>query len=335
MPTTNPDQAPQGPRLEDAARVFEGLLNQESPEDSGNQDTQSNQAAEGAPVDTDEGVAAEAPSETASQEAEEAEAPKTEETPEAPPEKDPLYTVRVNGHDEQITLAEALAGYQRNSDYREKTASIANQRRELQEQAKAVSDERQQYATMLAALRDQLQTTQEAEPDWDDVYRTDPVGYARRRDEWRDKQEKKAAANFELQRVHALQQKEFEQHKAEAIRQGQEHMRKQEPAWRDPQKWDADRQALVQYALKSGYSAEEISNAYDPRALLWGHKARLWDELQAKQPKPVPTNGPRVASAGAAPDQQAATRRLNAAQQRLAKTGRLEDAAKVFEQMLR
>lgn len=106
------------------------------------------------------------------------------------------------------------------------------------------------------------------------------------------------------------------------------------PTWKDQTVWEADRQALVKYAKEiAGYSAEEISQAYDPRAIVMMDKARRYDELMARKPKPNVVKGPRVASAGAAP-QGGVSARLNAAQQRLAKSGRVADAAKVFEQLL-
>lgn len=338
MPTTTADQ-PQGPSLEEAAQRMEGLLDLED----GNQDAPS-QADKEAPargaVDsalTDEGVAAETASEeTTADEADtdEAEAAETEDDAEATDAKQPqMVTVKIDGKTETVPLDEALQGYQRHRDYSRKTADLANERRQVDEQAKAVKEERQTYTTMLVALRNQLQQGQEAEPNWDEVYQADPIGYARKRDEWRDKQDKLAAANFELQRLQSLQQQEQAENLKKVVAQGRQKMVELHPAWKDQKVWDADRQAIVAYAQQTaGYSAEEIAQAYDPRAIVLLQKARLYDELMAKRPTPVAPKGPKVASAGAAP--QGTTSRLNAAQQRLAKSGSVSDAAKVFEQII-
>jgi hypothetical protein len=331
MPTTTAD-TPKGPGLAEAAKAFEGLLDRED----GTLDADK-QAAEVAPADTDEGVAdAEADSqETAAKaDGEEAEAADEDEKPEEAEGDEPaMVTVKIDGKTETVPLEEALKGYQRHRDYSRKTAELANERRQLDEHANAVKEERQTYATMLVALRDQLSTSQEAEPNWDEVYKADPVGYARRRDEWRDKQDKLAAANFELQRLQSLQQKENVEQLAKVVQQGRERMLSMNPAWKDTKVWETDRQRIVEYAQTVGYSTEEIGQAYDPRAILLLHKARLYDELMANKPKPAAAKGPRVASAGAAPAQ-GVSQRLNAAQQRLAKSGRVQDAAKVFEQLL-
>jgi hypothetical protein len=333
MPTPNSDTPAQGPRLEDAARAFEGLLDREdgtsAPEE---------EAAPEVPADTSESVAAEAaPEETTADEADAGtdEAAEAEGAQDADQKRPQTIPVTIDGKVEEVTLEEAAKGYQRQSDYSRKTADLANQRRALEEQAQAVREERQTYATMLAALREQISTGGETEPNWEEIWKADPIGYARKRDEWRDKQDKVAAANFELQRLQSLKQQEQTEILKKTVEVGRQKMMDLNPAWKDPKTWDSDRQRIVEYALRPevGYSAEEIGQAYDPRAIVLLHKARLYDELMAKKPQPVAARGPRVASAGPAPPQ-GTSARLNAAQQRLAKSGRIADAAKVFEQLI-
>jgi len=331
MPTTA-DTPPQGPSLEDAARAMERLLDFRQGENTQDATDQADEApAENEGDDVASTEAEETPAQAGADKEEAADADgETEATDQQEPQ---MVTVTIDGKAESVPLEEALRGYQRHRDYSRKTAELANQRREVEEHSKAVREERQTYATMLTALQKQLQETQEQEPDWNQVYQTDPVGYARRRDEWRDKQEKIAAAQFELSRLQTLQQKENAETLARTVKEARDKMLALHPAWKDQTVWEKDRQQLVEYAGKVGYSSEEISQAYDPRAILLLHKARQWDELMAGKPKPVATRGPRPASAGAAPAQGQLSR-LNAAQKRLASTGRLDDAAKVFEQIL-
>lgn len=334
MPTTTADQpTPQGPSLEDAALRIEGLLDLQEAE--GNPEP-SDDAADAARTNS-EGVAADAktketpaPEETQEVEAEASEeAESTEEATEAPV----TITVKVDGKTKTISAEEAANGYQRYADYTRKTEQLSAERKAFEDHAKAVQEERQTYATMLVALRDQLQELQPEEPDWAEVYRTDPVGYARRRDEYRDKQDKIAAAKFELERVQSVERKEQLATLEKLQAEKKAEMFEMVPEWKDPNVWDADRQKILKYAREvCKYSDEEIANAYDPRAIVYMNKARQWDELQANKPKPAPVKRPGVAPAGAARD--TTSNRLNAAQQRLAKSGRIEDAAKVFEQLI-
>ena len=334
MPTATADQpTPQGPSLEEAALRFEGLLDLQETE--GNPEP-SDDAADAARTNGGSVAAdAETKETPATEETQEVDAEASEETdsPEAEAEAPVTITVKVDGKTQTISAEEAANGYQRYADYTRKTEQLAAERKTIEEQAKAVHEERQTYATMLVALRDQLQETQPEEPDWAEVYRTDPVGYARRRDEWRDKADKIAAAKFELDRLRGEERKEQEANLRKLQVEKRAQMFELMPVWKDPKVWEADRQAIIKYAREvGGYSTEEIANAYDPRAIVLFNKARLWDELQANKPKPNAVKRPQVAAAGASRD--TSSNKLNAAQQRLAKSGRIEDAAKVFEQLI-
>jgi hypothetical protein len=334
MPTATADKPiePQGPSLEEAALRIEGLLDL--------QDTEGNPDADDAAADAartnGESVAADAQSKETPQEEEgsdEVEASEEAESQEEVAEAPVTITVKLDGKTQTISAEEAANGYQRYADYTRKTEQLAAERKTIEEQAAAVQEERQTYATMLVALRDQLQQAQPEEPDWAEVYRTDVLGYARRRDEWRDKQDKIAAAKFELDRLHGEERKEQTVKLQQLQIQKRAEMFEMVPEWKDPKVWEPDRQKIIKYAQEvCGYSSEEIANAYDPRAIVYMNKARLWDELQANRPKPATVKRPQVAPAGAARDP--SSNRLNAAQQRLAKSGRIEDAAKVFEQLI-
>ena len=65
-------------------------------------------------------------------------------------EEQDVYTVRVNGEDVDVTLDEALKGYQRESDYTRKTQQLAEQRKQLE----AEQSEFQTVQAETARLRD-------------------------------------------------------------------------------------------------------------------------------------------------------------------------------------
>jgi len=328
MPATNSDTPATGPTLEDAARNFEALLDRED----GTQPAE-DQAAEGVPTPGD--VADAPPEETPQPGTGEEEAAEPEEGAEEAEPRQTLVPVVIDGKTQELPLEEVAKGYQRQADYTRKTTELASQRREFEAQVQAVREEREQYQTMLVKLREQIDTAGEQEPDWDEVYRTDPIGYARKRDEWRDRQDKVAAAHFELQRLHQLKQQEQAAALQKTVEQGAVKMRDMYPAWKDQKTWDADREKLVAYLTSPGvgYTTEEIGQAYDPRAVVLSNKARMWDEMMANKPQPVQRPGPRVASAGAV-QPSGPSSRLNSAQQRLARSGSLKDAAKVWEHLL-
>src|SRR5262245_48628455 len=106
MPTTA-DQSPQGPSLEDAAKVMEGLLTlEEDSQDPDKADAEEAHTRNGA----DDAAEAESKETTASEEDAEpdkAEATDADGEAEATADKGPLLTVTVDGKSQQITLEEA------------------------------------------------------------------------------------------------------------------------------------------------------------------------------------------------------------------------------------
>jgi hypothetical protein len=331
MPTTA-DTASQGPGLQDAAAAFTGLLDREDGTPASPEAADPSDAPEQSDGDANAEAQPEETTETGDEpalDAESEEAADTSDETQAEPQKaTPLYTVKVNGKDEQVTLEEALKGYSRTRDYTQKTDALATDRTVLAQERTEILRERQQYATLLTALQQQLQQGMQQEPNWEALYQQDPLQWAKARDDWRTMQEKAAAADFELQRIAQVQSQEQARVREAQNIEGRKKMLEMEPAWRNPKQWEADRNRIIEYGQKAGYSTEEIANANDPRAIVILNKARQWDELQANKPKPTAQRtGPQVASAGSAP---VANNQHLRARQRLAQTGSVNDAAKVF-----
>jgi len=322
--------------LVDAAAAFEGLLDAEqakpaSDETQPSPDPAQAEAFQGSDEDQAQGEEATADGETGG---EEAETPTEQEEPaEQQVSTAPVYTVRVNGKPHQVSLDEALKGYSRTADYNAKTMSLAEARKAFEQERAQLLAERQQYAALLPALVTQIQGDMGPEPDWDALYKANPLDYVRQKDLWRERQDRIAAAQYEQQRLQQTQLSETEATRQELMKKGREYLQQRVPAWNKAEIWEADRAKLVNYARSANYTDQEIANALDPRAILMMDKARRYDELMGQKPKPVLGKGPRPAPAGAAPSgvQQSETLR---ARNRLAKTGRIEDAAAVFRGLL-
>ena len=104
------------------------------------------------------------------------------------------------------------------------------------------------------------------------------------------------------------------------------------PEWKDQRVWDKDRQSILAYGEKLGFTPDELKNATDPRAVIALDKARRYDELMARKPQPSKVlRGPRVLGAGT---QTPAPKAHEQAARRLAKSGRVDDAAQVFMGLL-
>jgi hypothetical protein len=108
------------------------------------------------------------------------------------------------------------------------------------------------------------------------------------------------------------------------------------PEWKDSKKAQAEKALLVEFGKKIGFSDDELKNVYDHRAVIALRKAALYDQMMSKrgQIKPVVNNGPRTAKPSAA-GRVSTTTESTRAKQRLAKSGRVNDAASAIELLLK
>lgn len=268
----------------------------------------------------------------------EEEATAEEEEPQQTDPLDQIVTVKVDGKEQEVTLREALNGYSRTADYSRKTMELAEQRKAMQAEFQAVQEERQQYAQLLTALSQQLQTLQPAEPDWETLYREDPLEYVRQKDLYRERQEKMVAAQSEMQRLQQIQAMEQQQALGSYVQEQFGKLVEALPQWKNPEVREAERAKIREYGNKLGFSDEELSQAYDHRAVVALYKAMKFDEMMSNKPKPAAAQpgAPKAVPAGSQTNvvpKRAATE-VTRAKQRLAKSGRVQDAASIFETLL-
>lgn len=251
-------------------------------------------------------------------------------------EQPQVFTVKVDGKEIEVTLDELQQGYSRTQDYTRKTQQIAETRKAVEAEAAAIRAEREQYAQLLGALQQQLESAGEQPVDWDRLYAEDPIEWVRQRELARDKQEKQAAIQSEQQRLSQLTQKQREEEFKATLAKESEALIQAIPEWKDANKAKAEKALLIEFGQKVGYSEDELKNVFDHRAVLTLRKAALYDQMMSKRKdiKPVVNNGPRPVKPSAA-GRVSTTTEGTRAKQRLAKTGRVDDAARAIELLLK
>ena len=266
--------------------------------------------------------------EPAEEQSEDEEEPKEEEQPQT-------FTVKVDGKDVSVTLDELQKGYSRTQDYTRKTQQIAEVRKQVEAETQAVRAERAQYAQLLGALQAQLQAT-EPQVDLDRLYNEDPIEWVRQKEILRERQEKAYAIQAEQQRLAQLSQQEQQQAMEQQLIAQKNALLAALPEWKDPKKAKAEKALVVETAKSVGFTEDDLKQVYDHRLVLLLRKAGLYDQMMSKRQgiKPVVSNGPRPAKPGAA-GRVSTTTESTRAKQRLAKTGRIDDAASAIELLLR
>ncbi len=324
--------APSGPlNMDQAVQALAAILPEEGQQDGG--ETQESQPQE-------EEVTAASEEETLDVQDESSEESSDEQTEldedTQDEEKPQVFTVKVDGKEVEVTLDELQKGYSRTQDYTRKTQQVAEARKAAEAELQAVRAEREQYAQLLTALSEQVKSATEPQIDWDRLYQEDPIEYVRQREVMRENREKAAAIQAEQARLAEISQQEQMKNLQVLKAKESEKLIEALPAWKDPAKAKAEQALLVEYGQKMGFTPQELGNIFDHRVVLALRKAVLYDQMQAKRQgiKPVTNNGPKPAKPGAAGrvSQMSDSARAN---QRLAKTGRVDDAASAIEILLR
>jgi hypothetical protein len=268
--------------------------------------------------------------------AEESEEPEAEEGEEAESKPEDLVAVELDdGKTYEVPKAVA-DGILRNKDYTQKTQQLAAERRQLEAEASQVVQERTVYANLLGRLEEAIAQYNPKEPDWASLAQhPDPAVYWQQQALWNEHQRRLNAINEEKGRLTQLQQMDFVEKLKGHLSQAAEKLVEAIPAWKDEKRQKADKERLKEYALQSGFSAEEVARAYDYRVLVWGYKAQKYDEMMSRQVRPQPTLGPRTMPAGPSTGHTTSkATRIAKLKQQVKKTGRMEDGIAAIEALL-
>jgi hypothetical protein len=323
--------APSGPmNMDQAVQALAAILPEEGQQDGGGTQESSPDEEETAALSDDSLDTEDASSEETDGEQSELE----EDTQED--DKPQVFTVKVDGKEIEVSLDELQKGYSRTQDYTRKTQQVAEVRKAAEAELQAIRAEREQYAQLLGALSEQVKAAAEPQIDWDRLYREDPIEYVRQREVMRDNKERAAAIDAEQQRLFQIAQEEqVKQLQTVKVKESRALL-EAVPSWKDPAKAKAEKTMLIEFGQKMGFTPQELGNIYDHRVVLALRKAALYDQMQAKRQviKPVTNNGPKPAKPGAAGRVSQMSDSVRA-KQRLAKTGRVEDAASAIELLLK
>jgi hypothetical protein len=255
-------------------------------------------------------------------------------------EEDLKYTIKVDGEELEVGIDELKNGYQRQADYTRKSQALAEQRKEteaIQSERQQLEQERQMYANGLQMLQEQQSSKlQEFDNiDWTALKTEDPYQYMLKKDEYRDAQEK--VQNVAQQQVLIQQEQAEEANKARAHFVQQEYNRLVEalPEWSDQE--STIKKDVQEYAKSVGFLPEEINQLADHRSVLVIKKAMEYDKLTQKvaPKKKAVKKVPKVQKSGRGNSKEdVAVEAIKKKRARLQKSGKQDDAASVFYDML-
>jgi lysozyme family protein len=205
---------------------------------------------------------------------------------------------------------------------------------------RAAADAVQNYEYSMSVakqMQEHMKAMIPAEPNWDEEFAKDPA----KARELQRYHEKANGFRAQLNAQMSEAQKKMEQsNQAQLAAFAEEESAKFEASnrknWSDPKKKAKDLVSMRKTGLSSGFTEEELSQVYDSRMLQVLLKASKYDRMMAAKPKPVipkPQGKPISPGAGSA-KQRTAQKGVSSAMKRLNRTGSLNDAAVVFDQLI-
>ena len=212
-----------------------------------------------------------------------------------------LYKVRVDGEEIEVSLDEALQGYQRQKAFTKRSQEAAEMRKAAEKEAAEAKQARDYYAQQLEVVAQQIRQTIPQEPDWVSLAKeVTAEEYNAIRAEYDSRMTN--LARVEQERQYVAQQQAVEQEEAlkKHLAAQRSEMLNRIPAWQDDERRNVERINVINYARSVGFSEEEVAQATDARAVELLYKAMQWDNLQKKKPaaKKRTKEAPRMAKAG-------------------------------------
>lgn len=242
------------------------------------------------------------------------------------------FEVMVDGEPQTVTLDEALKGFIRTETFHKRLSKLSEAQTQLRGFAEDLASDREKVQTMLTEAEEIVKAITPEEPNWDEMFEKDPKAA-------RELQKTYNAFKAKADEIRAKRQKLADEEAEKAATETADFAKKEYVKFASTARWQnkddqaKDLKSMRRTALAAGLSEQEISRVYDSRMLTILLKASKFDRIMAARPKAT-KRGKTPVSPGAG-SKGTARKGIVAAQKQLARTGNVEDAAPVFDRILR
>jgi hypothetical protein len=248
------------------------------------------------------------------------------------------FRVKAAGEEREVTLDELIKSYQLGTDYTKKSQAVAEERKAVEAERHAVQEAkalRDQYAQRLEMMEQMLRPQDETE-NLAYLKETDPIGYSVKVAEMVERDKQLNAVRAERERIAQQQEQERQQNLQRMVAEESQKLVAAVPEFADPTKGEALRKDIRSFGKSLGFSDQELASVYDSRAVLTLYKAMQYDKLMASKPEVTKkvAQAPKVMKPGVAQSRDTASEELKKLKARAKQSGRVADAASVFERFI-
>jgi len=237
-----------------------------------------------------------------------------------------LYTVKVDGKEQQRTLDQLKQGYAGQSAIGRGLQENAQVRKQL-DQEKALFQQQQQK---FFQLHQQAQSggLQAPTPPTRELFESDPIGYMEEKLKYDESKAQYDQNLFQMQQMQQQQAQQQTQAHQSYLQEQSEILKQHIPEMADPEKGEKLKGELMNVGMEYGFTADEMAAVSDARYVRALNDARKYRALVAKR-KSTQAKGEKarpVVKAGAKKRQDGNVATRKKAQSRLQKTGSIDDA---------
>jgi hypothetical protein len=289
-------------------------------------------------MDTAEGAEGQPETEEAVEEYAEESEPQLVDSEEAEEQPTRKFKVKASGEEREVTETELIEGYQLGADYTKKTQKLAEERKAVEAEKAKIQEAKQlrdQYAQRLQMM-EQFLSQQNKGENLEALKEVDPIGYAVKVAEQAQREKQLAVLQQEQQRIAQQQQAEQSERLQSHLAEESQKLTGLIPGYGDPKTGDQIRKDIREYAKSVGWSDQELASLYDSRAVLNLYHGMKYSKLQSNKPviaKKVEA-APKMLKAGTSQPRNAESEQNKKLQQRLRESGKVRDAALLFEKFL-
>mgnify|MGYP001085856595 CR=1 FL=1 len=245
--------------------------------------------------------------------------------------------VKVNGEEKEVNLAELTKGYQLESDYRQKTMDLAENRKAFEsesQQAREHLTARITEATNLVANLEQSILGEYNNVDWNNLRATDPAEYAALQSDYQNRY--KAVQQMKGQALNAANQVQSEntamteQQRNEVLQKETEALLEVLPEWRDKDVAKTQKAQMREFLKSYKFTDQEIAQLADHRIVLMVMDAQKGRQSVSKADvaKKKVVKAPKLQKPGNKPSKQTIqAQKLKDLKSRVRKTGHTDDVA--------
>lgn len=192
--------------------------------------------------------------------------------------EEPLYTVKIDGETEQVSLDELQSGYMREKTFHRRMNKLSQDKKQSDQEVQQYRQTRDQYAQGLQHL---MAANQMEEPNWQQLKQTlSPEEYSSRVADYQVYQ-------MNMSKVQEQQKQITQEQQNEAVISWQNYVGNEAKTLMEKMpEWNKSRQdETIKYAKDVlGFTQEEINGAADHRMILAINKSMRYDRLMDKTP---------------------------------------------------